>query len=345
VTTWSTAPTPRTSTVVCAQIAGSTSKGEWAGSGPRATNPRQSRALPCALVKGKQAEGRDERWAREIVKTILGVPVERFDDGTAPRQVDALVHYPDRLAALEIVTDPDKPFHSLQAELDRENPIKVPGLRESWVAVLLSRESWMVVLSPEAKITKIKAKIKKIKQELPALLLALQDNPSPKREPLGYRTFELHRLGIISAKPIDNSTAPGRVWLTLEAWGAGRNAERTVGERGGDGRSVGEWVTEVLVKKAPDVPEKLAAHPGVAERHAFIWAIPTSDRGVLAQLDPGDDYPLPVTAPTLPAGITHVWVAGHWCRGVLAWFPGRGWSRTPLGWSLEGPVTESTAAP
>jgi hypothetical protein len=42
------------------------------------------------------------------VRTVLGVPVCRFEDGTAPRQVDALVHYPDRLAALEIVTDPDK---------------------------------------------------------------------------------------------------------------------------------------------------------------------------------------------------------------------------------------------
>jgi hypothetical protein len=174
------------------------------------------------LVRDRRPdEGRDELWAREIVETILGVPVKRFDDGTAPRQVDALVGYPDRVAALEIVTDPDEPFQSLQAELDRENPIKVPALRESWVVVLLSRESWIVVLSPEAKIKKIKAEIKKIKQELPALLLAFQDNPSLKREPLGYRTFELHRLGILSAKPIDNSTAPGRVWLTVEAWGRG----------------------------------------------------------------------------------------------------------------------------
>jgi hypothetical protein len=282
------------------------------------------------LVRDRRPdEGRDELWAREIVETILGVPVERFDDGTAPRQVDALVRYPDRVAALEIVSDPDKPFQSLQAELDRENPITVPGLHESWVVVLLSRESWMVVLSAEAKIKKIKAKIKKIKQELPALLLAFQDNPSPKREPMGYRTFELHRLGILSAKPIDNSTAPGRVWLTLEAWGVGT----------GDERTVGEWVTRVLVEKAPDVPTKLAAHPDdVAERHAFIWAIPISDRGVLAQLEPGDDHPLPVTAPTLPEGVTHVWVAGFWSPGVLAWFPGRGWWRTPLPWTSDGPA-------
>jgi uncharacterized membrane protein (UPF0182 family) len=46
-----------------------------------------------------------------------------------------------------------------------------------------------------------------------------------------------------------------------------------------------------------------------------------------------------VTARTLPARVTHVWVAGHWSRGILAWFPGRGWWRNPLRWSSVGPVT------
>jgi hypothetical protein len=63
---------------------------------------------------------------------------------------------------------------------------------------------------------------------------------------------------------------------------------------------------------------------------------------VQAQLEPGDDNPVPVTSPTLPAGVTHVWVAGHWCHGVLTWLPGRGWLRTPLMWSSEGPITSRT---
>jgi hypothetical protein len=61
------------------------------------------------------------------------VSVRRFEDGTADRQVDALIHCPDRVAALEIVTDPYKEFHGYRALLYRENPIKVSGLRESWV--------------------------------------------------------------------------------------------------------------------------------------------------------------------------------------------------------------------
>jgi hypothetical protein len=102
---------------------------------------------------------------------------------------------------------------------------------------------------------------------------------------------------------------------------------------------MGEWVTAVLDERA-DVPEKLAAHNGVVERHAFIWATPTSDMGVQIQLEPGDDHPFPVTPPTLSAGVTHVWVGGRmWRQGVLAWFPDRGWWRTPWKWPTEDPAT------
>ena len=85
---------------------------------------------------------------------------------------------------------------------------------------------------------------------------------------------------------------------------------------------MGEWVTRVLRREA-DVAAKRAAHPDVAERHAFIWATPASDMEVQTQLEPGDDHPFPVTAPTLPSGVT---------QGVLAWFPDRGWWRTPWEW-------------
>ncbi len=241
------------------------------------------------------------------------MPVERFDDGTAPGQVDALVRYPDRLAALEVVADPDKPFQrQLDALYGKKNPIEVPGLRKSWI-VSLSRQ----------------AKINNVKRALPALLLDLQDNPRPERSPWDVEPSELDRLGITSASPIDESTVSGYVWLVPVGWGGGS----------GDERTVGEWVTRVLVEKAPDLPGKLAAHRDVAERHAFIWTISSSDMAVQVQLEAGDDHPFPAAPPTLPAGVTHVWVAG-WAsyQGVLAWFPDRGWWRTPLPWTSDGPA-------
>jgi len=248
------------------------------------------------------------------VASVLGVPVERFDYGTAPGQVDALVCYPDRVAALEVVADHEEAYTEQQDALhDSNDRIEVEGLRDSWT-VLLSR----------------RAKINKVRRALPAILLALQSNPPPRPSRLGYRTRELDRLGISSAWPRRTSTMPGRVYVLPQPWGGFAGTERTVGE----------WVTRVLGEQA-DVPKKLAEHPEVAERHAFIWATPTSDMAVQTQLEPGDDHPFPMKPPTLPAGVTHVWVAGHWCRGVLAWFPGRGWWRTALMWSSEGPATST----
>jgi hypothetical protein len=108
----------------------------------------------------------------------------------------------------------------------------------------------------------------------------------------------------------------------MAPWGGFAGAESTVAK----------WVVRVLTEQS-DVPAKLAAHSGVAERHVFIWATPTSDMEVQTQLKPGDDHPFPVTAPTLPEGVTHVWVAGqYFSQGALAWFPNRGWWRTPWTW-------------
>jgi hypothetical protein len=202
----------------------------------------------------RPTESSDEENARHIVSTVLGVPVDCFEDGTAPRQVDALIRYPDRDAALEVVGDHDMAFNAQQDALHRKknHAIEVSGLHESWT-VLLSRT----------------AKIKRVKEALPALLLAMQANPPPRRSQLGYRTRELDRLGIKTAWPQETGTVPGCVYLTpASVWGFA-----------GTEHTAGEWVTSVLVEKAPDVPRKLADHPGVDERHAFIWVRPTSDFG------------------------------------------------------------------
>jgi hypothetical protein len=79
-------------------------------------------------------ERANERLARHIVSTVLGVPVDRFEDGMANRQVDALIHYPDRLAALEIVADHDAAFNAQWDALNRlGHKLQVPGLRQAFV--------------------------------------------------------------------------------------------------------------------------------------------------------------------------------------------------------------------
>jgi hypothetical protein len=261
------------------------------------------RWLRYALVS-KSTENPDEELARHIVSTVLGVPVDRFEDGTAPRQVDALIRFPDCDAALEIVADHDEVFKRQQDALYRKHQeaAEVSGLRKSW----------MVVLSHEANI-------KDVKRRLPALLLDLQDNAPPSRQPWDVKPWKLDELGVTRAWPMNASTVSGRVYLVQQSWGG----------FAGDERTVGGWVERVL-EDQNDVPTKLAAHPDVADRHAFLWATITSDMGVQMQLDPREEHPFPVTPPTLPEGVTHVWVAdGAAYRGVLAWFPERGWWRTP----------------
>jgi hypothetical protein len=265
----------------------------------------------------RPTESWDEELGRDIVSTALGVPVERFEDGTAPGQVDALIHYPERVAALEIVADLEPTFMAQQVALYSKH--------KEAVEVSELRKSWMVLLRDEANI-------KNVKRRLPALLLDLQDNPPPKRKPWDVEPSGLDRLGIRRAWPIDRSTRSGRVYLVQQGRGGFV----------GDERTVGGWVERVLREK-PDVPAKLAAHPDVAERHAFIWATITSDMGVQMQLEPGEDQPFPVTPPQLPAGLTHVWVADRArFKGVLAWFPDRGWWRTPWSWASEDSETRTT---
>jgi hypothetical protein len=104
-----------------------------------------------------------------------------------------------------------------------------------------------------------KANINDVKDALPEVLRAWQDNPPPWRSP---------RLGIESASPIMTSTVSGRVWLNAAFSGGFAGNEHTVGE----------FVTRVLREQA-DVPKKLAAHSDVAERHAFIWATPQQRHG------------------------------------------------------------------
>jgi hypothetical protein len=254
----------------------------------------------------------NEQLARHIVSTVLGVPATRFEDGRANSQVDALVHYPDRVAALEIVADHEAAFNAQSEELERRGRrIEVQGLRQAWMVLLQRR-----------------ANVRDVQRELPALLLAWQDNPPPDR-PRWVRPAEMDRLKVLRAWPMDRSKASGRAYLVPEGfWGFA-----------GDEQTVGAWVTRMMTTHV-DVPAKVAAHPDAAERHAFLWATVGSDMGVQIQLEPGGDNPFPVTPPRLPPGVSHVWVAGsarH--QGAIAWFPDRGWWRTPWLPPTDEPIT------
>ena len=95
-----------------------------------------------------------------------------------------------------------------------------------------------------------------------------------------------------------------------------------------------EYVERILAA-APDVPRKLAANPA-RDKHVFIWTTIGTEYGIQSQLE-DREQPFPTTTPCLPAGVTHVWVAGSFTsQGVLAWFPDLGWWRPEWHWPADG---------
>ena len=143
-----------------------------------------------------------------------------------------------------------------------------------------------------------KANLRQLRQTLPQLLLPLRPGVFGSDYHL---TDELVALGVtyVSAFP---AAEPGTIYLRHEGWANWEN-------RG----ELNDWVLRVLARES-DVGDKLATHGGI-ERHAFIWATPSSPWDVNAVLrDEAEALGLsiPTAAPTLPSSITHIWVASTW---------------------------------
>lgn len=249
-------------------------------------------------------ERTNERLARHIVSTVLNVPVERFEDGTSPSQIDALIQYADKRGALEIIADHEADFNRQWDALEKiRHRVRVPGLGSGWAAQV-----------------RRKASIRKISSSLPSVMLQLKEHDQLSN---GWRGSAmpppLSALGVLSLRPAEGLM--DEVVLHAEGWsGTADNRDHVLAR----------WVENVL-KSQSDVPEKLGRH-AASEKHAFIWTTIGSSYSVQFLLeDTGQE--LPCEAPRLPAGVTHLWVAGSFnSQGCLAWFPDRGWWRTPWQW-------------
>lgn len=245
-------------------------------------------------------ERSNEKYARNLVSQALGVPVDRYEDGLAPSQVDALIRFPSEDAALEIISNHDSEFNAQWNALEKiGHEMFISGLAGRW-AIQLAR--W--------------AKIRTVRRRLPALLRGI-DEAGELRENLRGRQLphSLTAIGVLALHRII-SEPDGKVSLSVEGWSGTAN---------GAGDVVPRWVEQVLAIQS-DVPAKLKAHPA-AQKHVFIWTTIGSDYGVQFQLK-NQDGPLPTDAPVLPDGVTHIWVAGSFTnQEFMAWFPERGWWR------------------
>jgi hypothetical protein len=240
-----------------------------------------------------------ERLARRIVAAELGVAVTLLDDGSAPRLPDALIHLEAGPVPLEVVRDEDPLFEQQWAELRRRGRVLRTDLPSSWYVTLNNR-----------------GHVRDLHATLPR---ALASWPWPENIH-GYDEVPpaLERLGVVDVRELEQGER-GLIVLSHEGWNSWD-----------DPIELNEWVARTF-RKAPDVPSKLAAYGG-EQRHAFIWARDSTAWNVMAVLVPEDDNDarLPVHGPTLPAGVTHVWVASTRTRRGCLVLEGDRWRRT--GW-------------
>lgn len=181
----------------------------------------------------------------------------------------------------------------------------MPSLNQTWTAQLARSAS-----------------VKDVVKSLPDLVVELEH--SQESAVAHAETQEaIRRLGVQMIHPLEGAQ-PGRINLRAQGWVGWSNL------------TVAQYVEKVLAVAA-DVPHKLNRHPA-ALKHAFIWTTIGTDPGIQSMLENRDET-LPLDAPSLPEGVTHVWVAGSFVgQGVVAWFPERGWWRPDWSWPEGQPL-------
>jgi hypothetical protein len=230
------------------------------------------------MVEQLSIKSGDELLARILLQHVLDATVTQHDDGSAPSMYDLDIAYPDgRRAAAEVVSTRDAQAMSQAAATQRK----------VYTAVAALRSTWFVMMRPKAHVNKLRCK-------LPAMLADLERREVSR---VAYRSFESHQrgpadLGIAGCWRTFQSRRPPGFYL-LSDWKF---------EWGGDGDDIVRRCEE-FIRTVPDVTQKLKAS-GFSERHAIVVVTPDWV-GPFGGIQHG---PMPTLSPTLPAGISDVWL-------------------------------------
>jgi hypothetical protein len=261
------------------------------------------------------ADRPDEAAARHIVSAVLGVPVVAYDNGSRASMVDAIIKHKHGDAPLEVVADRDPAFSALWDALEkRGHQVQFEHLNRAWNVQLRHTAS-----------------VKRCVAALRGLLVSMEDAGlsdlrHTHRQPFWPLSHLADELGIQMAYAIEHRP-PGHVSLHSQGFSGSAG---TV--------DLAAW-TENMLDVHADVPRKLAAHGSTSgEGHTFFWATISTSYTVQSDLEDRGQALWQPRPPELPDGVTHVWIAGSFnSQGVLAWFPDRGWWRTPFMWP-DGPL-------
>jgi hypothetical protein len=251
------------------------------------------------LAWSDPAENEDliEHLARTIVAAHLGLEVKRFEDGTAPRQVDAVIHRGSARIPLEVVSDNDVPYLRQWDALEKVGrTISTPG-----------HPGWFVSVKHSASVRQLHRELPRALAEIASIAL-VEDLD-------GSMPASLRRLGVTYFAPRSHG-GEETIQISEEGW-----------NNWDDPIELNPWVERVLQRER-DVPEKLRAFPS-AETHAFIWATTGSAMTIHSRLVNDDEFDrirFPVLK--LPDGVTDVWVASTQNRRGCLHHSNGLWERT-----------------
>jgi len=253
----------------------------------------------------------EERFAFAVAGQVLGATVEPYDIRGRQRAVDAIVHYPDgRAAALEVSSvGPEDESPILQYLAARGHCKTIAGLKRRWLV--------------EVPRNFHPADIRKIE----AALRWCEDNDLGHLHEL-YGTVREADADALLAQGVraDAVAGPGggtdrvesRVYFVLPAFG---------GFPGRGMVSLADELAEVL--RTPKMQLKLdkLAATGLPERHLVLVVRPSAfSFPVYDGLAFGG--PLPGEAPSLPDGLSQVWlITGIQAGGVVRGISGERWGR------------------
>jgi hypothetical protein len=246
----------------------------------------------------------EEQFAFETVRRVLGLVVEEYDIAGRRSAVDALLHYPDgRSAALEVSSigpEDEARISSMLARRDQHRRV-VAGLARSWIVSVPRSFHPRDLRALDKAILRC--------DQRGATDFKGSDDPQ-------VREWRRHRVTAFATS--ETSPAPAVVWVVVNSlWGFADRGALTLSA---------ELDVVLGEAKMQSKITKLAA-TGLSERHLFLQ-VRASALSFAVYDALSMDRPLPDGVPSLPAGVSQLWLFSGWKPGgVVRAVAGRGWDR------------------
>lgn len=269
----------------------------------RRTQSLTLRAQVWSYPQRVAREPNEEDWVAACIEAAFpGVTVRLHDDGTRPgmHDLDLIRDDGSIFGACEVTAAADS------ASIELWNIVNGNG---RWIEPNLAG-GWMLVLSP-------RTRARRLLKEMPQLLQRLEAD----RKDASARD-RLEALGVLEASQ-SGTDFPGSVYFTVE-----RAPEFTGGAVPDTGDELLAWFEDWVTHSEHEHNLEKLRRSGRSERHLFVL-LPGFTTAPFTASDPlmRHDGPLPSLAPTLPTGLTHVWLMSTWTTGAIFHWNTECWQR------------------